>query len=462
MAPEALRVQPRDAGRDLRCRAPPDRDRRDRLGHRNAFRRARFVAEQARTFEDSGPESLRSFVEWLERRADDAILDHEGAGLDDDEDAVRVLTIHAAKGLEFPIVFLAGLGTGLRDPRFIFGHDRGDGRIAVTIGAKGRNAVFQLGPVDSVLTHEKKHAEAERNRLLYVAATRARDHLVVSLFHKSNARDCPAKLLMDKGAHEIADQLPPIDFTPYVQHRPFETLDIEPVAPDEDTFTAGRAALVIGARKQRYTSATALARDTKAEPPDTANDEKEEREDETEPWSRGRAGTHLGRAVHAALQTLPWDADDAAIEAVARAQAVAEAVPDRAQEAADLIRTALTSDVVRRARNASRVLREVPFALPNDDRTLILEGYADLVIEADDGTLEIVDWKTDAVTEATVDARMKDYELQAGVYVLGLQAATGRSVSRVTYLFVSPNLEREMPAPEVLKQIATERLTTST
>jgi ATP-dependent helicase/nuclease subunit A len=116
---------------------------------------------------------------------------------------------------------------------------------------------------------------------------------------------------------------------------------------------------------------------------------------------------------------------------------------------------------VRRARNAKRVLREVPFALPNDDRSLILEGYADLVIEADDGTLEIVDWKTDAVTAATVDTRMKDYELQAGVYVLGLETATGRTISRVTYLFVSPNLEREMPPSPELREIARSRLATT-
>jgi ATP-dependent helicase/nuclease subunit A len=417
-------------------------------GNRNAFRRARFLVEQARAFEAGGLESLRSLVEWLERRAGDAILDHEGAGLDDDEDAVRVLTIHAAKGLEFPIVFLMGLGTPPRHETPIFGHDRDDGRIAVRIGAVSRNAVFSLGPVDDVNAHERLHEDAERARLLYVAATRARDHLVVSLFHKEGTRDCAAAKLILHGAREQAEPLPPVDLAGAPASRPFETLTIEASDLDEDAFVEGRAGLLRDAVRQRYTSATALGRRD-------AELDQEEREDETEPWSRGRAGTHLGRAVHAALQSLPWDADDADIAAVARAQAVAEAVPQRADEAARLISAGLHTNAAQRARGARRALREVPFAL--ERAGVILEGYVDLLIEGEDG-IEIVDWKTDHIPPDAVEQRLRDYELQAGVYVLGIEAATHRPVSRVTYVFVSAGREVEMPDPSVLRDAAVARL----
>jgi ATP-dependent helicase/nuclease subunit A len=421
-------------------------------GNRNAFRRARFLIEQARTFESAGPETLRAFVEWLERRAGDAIYDHEGAALDDDEDAVRVLTIHAAKGLEFPIVFLAGLGSAPYNQRPVFGQDRSDGRVAVQAGRVA--APFKLGPVDDVMRNLNEHEYAERDRLLYVGATRARDHLIVSLFHKQGLNNTAAARLVWGGADQLAQPLPPVALAQPRALDAFAGVQVDPA--DEDGFKERRTALVETARTRRFTSATALARDAESE------DEKEEREDETEPWSRGRAGTHLGRAVHAALQSLPWDADDDAIAAVAQAQTVAEAIPHEAKRAEELIHVALRSPAAQRARTARRALREVPFAFVDDAASppAVVEGFADLVIENEDG-LEIVDWKTDAVEESEVEARLEKYRNQAGLYVLGLERAlesTGKKVTAVSYVFVTPNQERSPGDPAELAAAALQRL----
>ena len=412
---------------------------------RNSFRRMRFMVEQARAFEANGPESLRAFAGWMEQRANQAIPDHGDGSMDDDEDAVRVLTIHGAKGLEFPVVLLAGLGATPRNQPPTYGADYANGRVAIAIGAKSRHARFELGPVDDIHALEEAHTKAEAARLLYVAATRARDHLVVSLFHTARAKGSWARMLIEHGAREHASPLPELQPRERLRAAPFADLEVEPLErPSEASFQQARSDLLGTARRQRYTSATALGRERK-----------DEKTDESEPWARGRGGTHLGRAVHAAIQSLPWDADEALIAAFARAQAVAEAIPDRSREVADLVRRALQSDAAARARSAGRALREVPFALPRNGT--ILEGFVDLVIETESG-IEIVDWKTDNVAKAAIAERLKEYELQAGLYVLGIEEATQKTVHRVTYVFVRASAEESPGDPAALRASALARL----
>jgi len=412
------------------------------LGNRDSFRRARFVAEQARAFEAEGLESLRSFVNWMERRAGKAILDNEGAGLDDDEDAVRVLTIHGAKGLEFPMVFVAGMGSGPSNRPGTYLVDRSSGEIAVCAGTKTGNRRFELGPVQGLVTAEQNHTDAEYARLLYVATTRARDHLVVSLYHSKRASTCGARRLMSAGAQQYAERRPDVSAPERPTPRRFEDLDPGPAEwLTADEFKEGRERLVAAARQRRYTSATAIGQF-----------KKDEGKDESEPWARGRGGTRLGRAVHAAIQSLPFDADDATIAAFARAQAVAEAIPHRAGDVERLVRWVLrSSQAAVRARSARRALREVPFAVAVNGA--VLEGFIDLVIETE-GAVEIVDWKTDQIGAAEVDDRLRGYKTQAGLYVYGLEAATGRRVSAVTYVFASAEVEVSPGEPATLSKEA--------
>ena len=418
-------------------------------GNRNSFRRARFVVEQARAFEAKEPASLRAFVNWMESRAGEAILDNEGAGLDDDEDAVRVLTIHGAKGLEFPIVFVAGLGSAPVSRPGAYLVDRSSGEIAVCIGGKYANRSFELGPVGRLRDNEKRHSEAEYARLLYVATTRARDHLLISLYQSKRAtNECGARRLLDHGATNHAPQRPQLPIETKSAKRPFDDLMPDPAQElTLDEFKAGRQELLASATQRRYTSATAIGQQSK-----------EEKADETEPWSRGRGGTRLGRAVHAAIQSLPLDADDAAIAAFAKAQAVAEAIPRRAGQVEQLVRWVLReSKAAGRARVALRALREVPFAVQVDGT--VLEGFIDLLIETSDGGIELVDWKTDQISTDEVSDRMKEYETQAGLYVYGVEAATGRRVSTVTYVFAGPGIERSPGNPAELSRSALADLT---
>jgi len=76
---------------------------------RDALRRLRYVVAPARTLTSSGLTTLRELCDWLESRQREQYYDAESVVPDSDEDAVRFMTVHGAKGLEFPIIILTGL-----------------------------------------------------------------------------------------------------------------------------------------------------------------------------------------------------------------------------------------------------------------------------------------------------------------------------------------------------------------
>jgi ATP-dependent exoDNAse (exonuclease V) beta subunit len=175
----------------------------------------------------------------------------------------------------------------------------------------------------------------------------------------------------------------------------------------------------------------------------TAGRAKGARDLELPPWTKGRYGTAIGRAVHAVLQTADLSAGapaegtlaGAALQDAVAAQCLAEGVVEYADVVADLARSALSSPLVARAA-ARPHWRETWVASTLPDGT-VLEGIVDLLYTEDDGSRVIVDYKTDAVPVAALPARATFYRPQIDAYARALRAATGSAVAG-TLLFLHP------------------------
>ncbi len=142
----------------------------ERLGPDAAEPIEAFLA-QTLAYEEGHPASLEGFIHWLGLDAESLKRD-----LEQGTDAVRVMTVHGAKGLEAPIVFLAEAGPytpqDARD-RLLF-----DPQSRLPLW---RAAAPERDPVSQrVVEQQKRLQAAERWRLLYVAMTRARDRLYVA------------------------------------------------------------------------------------------------------------------------------------------------------------------------------------------------------------------------------------------------------------------------------------------
>lgn len=410
---------------------------------RDLWRRLRFILDQCRAWEEAGGKTLRQYLRWVEGLSAEGSRVIETVLPESDDDAVRILTIHGAKGLEFPIVVMSGLTTEMR-PR-----SRGvQVRFPRTEGwaiklAKGlsTNDFEENTPIDEQMDH------AERLRLLYVATTRACDHLVVSVHRKSGNRttQTSAEVLYEAGWNPDRVELLDLGSDFYRPEEPPDGLTDRrtPQLPTLEEWRRYHDESLKAASKPLAVSATYLASQEAArqalseDSPLSAVDDpglaKDPRDIDLPPWQKGRYGSAIGRAVHGVLQTIDLDTGDGLVELCA-VQAAAEGVFGRERLIEALCRSALDSEIVRRAAECT-YWREVYVGVPFGDA--VLEGYIDLLFEENRG-LVIVDYKTDAWRgEDELNAKVDRYQLQLQAYTRAVREAVGRDVSGACLLFLS-------------------------
>ena len=324
---------------------------------------------------------------------------------EDSANAVQVMTVHSAKGLEFPVVFVAALQKGVESTPPVVAFEPNIG-----LGARWRNPAVREDKDDLVhhaLRERRKVREQEEsNRLLYVAMTRAEEHLALSYSGKPANW---AKLIVEK----LPVEQPPVEAAV-----PHATPLYHAAAVGEGTFEKLPAPPLSG-QSDTNATVTALARFVKCPREYYLGHylgfEGRQRKIE-EASAAALAAGEFGTQVHALL--------------------AGSGVEDADPEAVRLAEVFRKSPLGQRAERATRVEREFNFFMAVED--LVIHGTIDLWFE-ERGEIVIVDYKTDAVNGQEAHRKAQDYAIQLRLYAMALERFAGRPVHRAYLHFLRPN-----------------------
>ena len=418
--------------------------------------RLRMLAELAAKYEAEHSAGLSGFLRMIERIAARESL--ESRALADDEDVIRVTTIHKSKGLQYPVVFIAGAGNkfmGGRKKSLLSMHDAlGVAAPSFDPYLRARSDNAALLAVDA---QKKAESIAEESRILYVALTRAEKRLFVVGTAKQAQTDewqsgvasvpCTAGCLLDWVAPVAFES---VNWTTSL--RGFAALSSAAAgSADADVLFPLRAI--------HAPAPEAVARRMLWQPPAlprhplkqgvTARVRVDLRGGETDELPRlqdsprrpdflektGLTGTERGNAVHAFLQCVDLSATNAADE---RDRLLGEGRLTAA-EAASLplaaLNAFLSSPLMGRMRRAETLRREWAFnyRLGEGASRILLQGVIDCCF-IEDGEWVLVDYKTEG--RAVDDETLARYTAQLQYYRRALEAITGVPVRECLLCFL--------------------------
>ena len=396
-----------------------------------------YVLNAVRQAGVNGDSSLRGALEALEEAL--GVEDAEAPLQPGRDDVVRVMNLHKAKGLEAKVVILAHpTGYKVHAPEeHIERPERGDPRGALLIeektGQRQRN-IRLAAPIDweALTAREEPFLKDEDVRLLYVAATRAQEELVISYCAKTEKKSPWKPFYRHKDTLCTQIELPKVDPP---EPEPIE-LQADSIERQADELRKDRKERAVP--NYEITAVTKLA---KHDASIFAVDE-------------GGLGRSWGNAVHQAMEAVARGARGDHLRAVCRTALLendlpidADGEPDDLDDLIGLVGRVRASDTWRRATAADKLLSEVPFAAPDaaDGVTpRIIEGVVDLAFLEPDGWV-IVDYKTDVVDDSdNLEARRRQYRSQVEEYARLWSDLTGEPVKERQILWVGMDLEADV------------------
>lgn len=427
------------------------------------------LADFARQFEQEGYRGLFRFVRWMKRLEERG--DEPRTGAVESRDAVQIISIHHSKGLEYPIVFLAGTSHKFNKSDAI---DKV--LIHPQLGVGGKVVDTKRGLVYPTLAWRAISAKiveetlSEEMRVLYVAMTRPKDRLIITALW-ADPQTTLAKL-REGLTSPVAPQLLAEDASPshwlaraaLLPDSPIKLrLDCEgektaaAAEPEEQPApepaeTTALAAVLDWEYPRRWaeelpSKITASALEGSDADPDAQDlsPETARRRSFRRPVLGAKdaplTGTARGVAVHTVLQFIDYSrvaTPEQVRGEIERLKAAEHITP--AQAAAvepERICALFASPIGQRMLHADEVWRELRFSLLTDaenvfavpaGESVLLQGVADCCIREGDA-LTVVDYKTDYVTAETLEARAAEYAPQIRAYAAALTRLLGRPVT---------------------------------
>jgi ATP-dependent helicase/nuclease subunit A len=461
------------------------------------------LLEQARQMDGRGIFSLSDFITELAESVTQMPKEPLAATHGENTDVVRLMTIHQAKGLEFPVVVVADLNrkNNPSKDRAVFSPEIGP---AVKYQENLERVVTGL---ELYLKVQQREDEAESIRLLYVATTRAADYLILSSsLGGKGGKSSWIKLLEDRFDLQTGElraslpkgyppprvrvitEAPKVDGSIGSRRRPpdisriIEKASQKPASLPKDaavlaaplgpTYSLARQFSLSRLTGQLHPVQTRQFEDQPSPPPG-------EYQTADPVW---RDAAELGLVVHSVLAEIDYGNPQHVDTLVQRHAARLLSEPDdRLGEIVDMIERFLGSSRAAAIASASQVYREIEFLLawppgkqgglsaePSYRRQrpptgidgnlacrpseridqpqppIYLQGYIDCLYKDQQQRWHLVDLKTNKVAPGKLDEFVAHYELQLLGYGLAVEAILGQSLHDLTLYFLRPAVERQV------------------